>query len=76
MNSGREYTSQERAMLVAWALCEGTKLTVKDVVYLTGLKPRSAKILLGKAERVLPIMKGVEGVNGLKDDQCWGKIPH
>ena len=67
MNSDREYTSQERAMLVAWALCEGTKLTVKDVVRLTGLKPRGAKILLGKAGRVLPV---------LKDDQGWGKIPH
>lgn len=53
----REYTSQERAMLVAWALCEGSKLTVKDVARLTGLKNWSARRLLSLAARVLPVSK-------------------
>lgn len=57
MEFQREYTSQERAMLVAWALCEGQKLTVKEVAVLTGLKPRSARTLLVQASRVLPIVK-------------------
>lgn len=65
MEFQREYTPQERAMLVAWALCEGSELTVKEVARLTGLKPRSARTLLVQAERVLPI---------LKDGKGWRKL--
>ena len=61
----REYTSQERAMLVAWELCEGTELTVKDVVRLTGLKRWAARRLLSRAARVLPVFK---------DGVAWRKL--
>ena len=64
-DSGREYTSQERAMLVAWALCDGFKLTVKEVAFMTGLKPRGARLLLSQAGRVLPIVK---------DGGAWRKL--
>jgi len=53
----REYTPQERAMLVAWALCKGEALTVRDVCVLTGLLPRAARGLLSKVVRVLPVFK-------------------
>ena len=61
MKNRREFTSQERAMLVAWALCSGSKVTVDNVIQLTGLKPRSARTLLVQAERVLPILKVGKG---------------
>lgn len=61
MNSKREFTPQERAMLVAWALCEGSELTVKDVARLTGLKDWAARRLLSLAGRVLPVVKDGKG---------------
>lgn len=65
MNSKREYTPQERAMLVAWALCEGSELTVKNVARLTGLKDWAARRLLSRAGRVLPVVK---------DGKVWRKL--
>ena len=61
----REFTSQERAMLLAWALRDGERLAVKDVAYLTGLKTRAARRLLVRAERVLPVFK---------DGSHWRKL--
>ena len=57
MNSDREYTPQERAMVVAWALAEGERLTVQRVARLTGLGTRAARRLLVRAGRVLPVFK-------------------
>jgi len=65
MNSDREYTPQERAMVVAWALAEGEELTVDRVVRLTALKARAARRLLVRACRVLPVFK---------DGDFWRKL--
>ena len=65
MNSDREYTPQERAMVVAWNLAVGVPLTVKAVVRLTGLKARAARRLLVRACRVLPVFK---------DGDVWRKL--
>jgi len=52
-----EPTSQEKAMLVSWALCKGTPLRLRDVVAITGLSPRAARQLMSRAVRVLPVFK-------------------
>ena len=56
-NREREFTSQERAMLVAWELSSGAELAVRDVMRLTGLRSRAARRLLSLACRVLPVFK-------------------
>lgn len=61
-----EYTPQERAARVAWALCEGVKLRGEDVCRLTGLQPRAARRLVSNLARVLPI---------LKEGGAWKRLP-
>lgn len=51
----RELTSRERAALVAWLLCNGAELTVKDVAEATGLSHKGAWKLVRDISRVVPI---------------------
>lgn len=53
--SKRDLTPQERAMLVSWSLAKGEKLSVEDVMSLTGLSRRASRDLLSRAVRVIPI---------------------
>lgn len=56
-----DFTSQERAGMVAWCLARGDEMSIKDVQNLAGLKPRGAQKLMVKLARVLPIRR-VDGV--------------
>ena len=50
-----DLVAQERAASIAWFLCEGARLTTRQVAERTGLHLRSAYHMMNKLARVLPI---------------------
>lgn len=51
------YTPQERAILVTWLLADGWRLNLEEVSRRTGLTRRSARKLMLRICRVLPVSK-------------------
>ena len=47
--------AQERAASIAWRLCEGARMTTREVAERTGLELRGAYHMMNKLARVLPI---------------------
>ena len=52
----REYLPTERIGVVAWALCEGERLTVEQVAGLAGTTYQGARQLLLRLSRGVPIL--------------------
>jgi hypothetical protein len=57
----REFTSQERAALIAWHLAHGEAMTTLQVSELTGSSRQGAYKLMIALSRVLPIYQDENG---------------
>jgi len=54
-NFTSDLVAQERAASIAWYLCEGARMTTREIATRTGLHLRSAYHMMNKLARVLPI---------------------
>jgi len=51
-----DLVAQERAASIAWCLCEGARLTTRQVAERTGVCLRSAYYMMNRLARVTPII--------------------
>ena len=69
----REYTSQQKAALVAWHLAHGEAMTTANVATLTGLDRVGAWKLMCMLSNVIPIYQddaGLWQVTALRELEC------
>jgi len=62
-NFTSDLVAQERAASIAWYLCEGARMTTREIAECVGLHVKSAYHMMNKIARVVPIC--------LDDDGRW-----
>ena len=73
MPPAEDLVPQERAALVAWALCSGEQLTTRQIATKLGVSYAGAWMMLQKLSRVLPITFEDQS-NGWCGDGYWYRI--